>query len=193
MEYTVYLRTNLINGKQYVGQTKNIRTRENDWRCLKARYANKILTEEREKYGVNNFKTDILAECETQEEAWELEQKYIAELGTKYPAGYNQSDGGEKSNKGVKGNHNGHEFEKGHTPWNKGIKDLHLSPDTEFVGIPIVQVKDGKIVNEYPSMISARKDGFYTSAIAACCKGKRKTHGGFQWYYKEDYEALKKG
>jgi hypothetical protein len=36
-------------------------------------------------------------------------------------------------------------------------------------------------------MIEARKDGFYTSAIAACCKGKRKSHGGFQWHYKSEY------
>ncbi len=24
------------------------------------------------------------------------------------------------------------QFEKGHIPWNKGIKGLHLSPSTEF-------------------------------------------------------------
>lgn len=97
MGYTVYLRTNLINGKKYVGQTKNLKKRDYYWNCLKTRYANKILTEEREKYCLENFKTDILAECDTQEEAWELEQKYIAELGTKYPAGYNMCNGGKTS------------------------------------------------------------------------------------------------
>lgn len=79
MKYTIYLRTNKINGKQYVGQTKNFRVRENQWKCLKARYANQYLQKEREKYGVGNFETKILLETEDEKEAWELEQKYIYE------------------------------------------------------------------------------------------------------------------
>ena len=187
MKFTVYLRTNKVNGMQYVGQTNNFEKREREWKCLKARYANKLIQSDREKYGIENFSTAILAECDTQEEAWELEEKYAAELNTIQPNGYNRAYGGKTNNGGNVGYHNGVEFAKGHEPWNKNVKGIHLSPSTEFVGIPILQVKDGEIVREYPSMIEARKDGFYTSAIAACCKGKRKSHGGFQWYYKSEY------
>lgn len=190
MKYIIYLRTNKINGMQYVGQTRNFEARERAWKCYKARYSNKLMQNNREKYGIDNFDTSILAECDTQEEAWELEKKYIAELDTIQPNGYNRAYGGKTNKGGNVGYHNGVSFTKGHIPWNKNVKGIHLSPSTEFVGIPILQIKDGKIVNEYPSMISARKDGFYTSAIAACCKGKRKTHGGFQWYYKSDYEKM---
>lgn len=94
MGYTIYLRTNLVNGKQYVGQTGNFRRREKAWGCTKLGYANWYLNEEREKYGLENFDVSILAEVDTQEESWELEQNYIEQLGTKYPDGYNMSDGG---------------------------------------------------------------------------------------------------
>lgn len=188
MNYTVYLRTNKANGMQYVGQTKDFKKRENEWKCLKARYANTALQKDREEFGLENFDAEVLAETETQEEAWELEQTFIKAYNTMYPNGYNAACGGKNNTGCGKGKHNGREFKKGNEPWNKGVKGIHLSPNTEFVGIPILQVKDGEIIKEYPSLIAARIDGFHTSAIAACCKGKRKTHGGFEWYYKNDYE-----
>ena len=48
MKYTVYIRTNVINGKQYVGQTSNIIQRNRDWNCLKKSYANPIIDSEME-------------------------------------------------------------------------------------------------------------------------------------------------
>lgn len=218
MEYTVYLRTNLINGKQYVGQTKNIRTRENNWRCIKARYANKILTEEREKYGANNFKMDILAECETQEEAWELEQRYIAELGTRFPAGYNMCNGGKTSEGTIfteetkkklsevhKGMHNSPatEFKKGITPWMKGKhhteesneknRQAHLGKISKK-RIPVVQLDlDGNLIREYTHCADAAKEmGFKSDeSIRRACKKTWRKSGGYKWMYKDDYEALK--
>lgn len=94
MTYTVYLRTNKINGKQYVGQSGDFSGRNSDWKVLSTRYANKVLTADREKYGVDNWTSETLAEVETQEEAWELEKLFIKQLNTKYPNGYNFSDGG---------------------------------------------------------------------------------------------------
>lgn len=43
MEYTVYLRTNLINGKQYVGQSGNIKERNLTWKSYKTPYSRYIL------------------------------------------------------------------------------------------------------------------------------------------------------
>lgn len=94
MNYTIYLRTNKINGKQYVGQSGDFETREKQFKRINQRYANKRLSEDRRKYGLDNFDLKILAEVKTQEEAWELERKYIKDLNTKYPNGYNMSDGG---------------------------------------------------------------------------------------------------
>lgn len=60
----IYKITNLINGKIYVGQTK---------RTLKARIYQHIHRSESaislaiQKYGWENFKAEIIEECETQE------------------------------------------------------------------------------------------------------------------------------
>ena len=136
-EFTVYLRTNLVNKKKYVGQTENFNRRQNDWICLKNKYANKILTKDRAEFGLDNFKTEILAIVNTREEAWKLEQQYIKELNTKFPNGYNLSDGGggclgiEAWNKGLNGCFSDEtrkkmsEAMKGREPWNKGLKGCY--------------------------------------------------------------------
>lgn len=194
MKYTVYLRTNLVNGKQYVGQTVNFRVRNNQFNCLKADYANKYIMSDREKYGTDNFKVEILNIVDTREESWELEQKYIKEYNTIYPNGYNRADGG-KTNKYEYTEEHKKKLStarKGKEPWNKGVKGIHLSPDTEWEGKPIIKMKNEEILETYNSILDAAKNnnGCYTSSIAQCCKGKRKTAGGFKWMYKEDYDKM---
>lgn len=130
MGYTVYLRTNKVNGKQYVGQTKDFKSREREWKCMKCRYANKVLAEDRHKFGLENWDLNILEECDTKEEAWEFEKKYIEKLNTKFPNGYNRAIGGRTNKGGNKGYHNGKEFKKGHKPWNKGMYGTHFSKET---------------------------------------------------------------
>ena len=39
---------------------------------------------------------------------------------------------------------------------------------------------------EFPSTAEAGRSGFYQSGIVYCLKGKRKTHKGYKWYYKEE-------
>lgn len=175
MKYIVYLRTNLVNGKQYVGQTKNFQKREREWKCLKHRYANSILSDDREKYGLENFKVEILAIVETREESWDLEQKYIKEKNTKIPNGYNKANGG-KTSKGA----------------NLGCRN---SKDTEFKNKPVVRFGKNKSIKYYEKILDAANDnkGCYTSSIAKVCKGIRKSSGGFNWMYKEDYEKMKNG
>ena len=92
----IYLRTNLANGKQYVGQTVNFRQREYDWsKRLNRDYAGVYINNAREKYGTENWSVEILKECDTEDELNEWERYYIKKLNTKAPNGYNLSDGGE--------------------------------------------------------------------------------------------------
>ena len=51
---------------------------------------------------------------------------------------------------------------------------------------PILQYTlDGEFVKEWESAIQAeREGGFKSRNITACCKGKRKSQGGFIWRYK---------
>ena len=47
----------------------------------------------------------------------------------------------------------------------------------------ILQIKDGFVINEYPSMSEAQRNGFLQSKISECCLLKRKSHKGFQWKF----------
>ena len=89
----IYVRTNLVNGKQYVGQTNDFKQREKDWKTVSL-YAGDLINKARKKYGLENWKVDILRECETQEELNKWEMYYIKSLNTKKPNGYNLTDGG---------------------------------------------------------------------------------------------------
>lgn len=91
----IYLRTNRINGKKYVGQatTKRFKERQYKWKCLSQPYSGEVINRARAKYGIDNFDFEILKECNDDElDYWE--KYYIKELNTKVPNGYNLTDGG---------------------------------------------------------------------------------------------------
>jgi group I intron endonuclease len=91
----VYLITNLINGKQYVGQT--VKSIDKRWkqhlRDVKRRTL-PHLYKAIGKYDAENFSIQELHEAVTQEELDFAEIFYIALLGSKSPLGYNLTDGG---------------------------------------------------------------------------------------------------
>ena len=90
----IYLRTNKINGKKYVGQATNLEVRQNRWNNLNLPYAGNVINNARKKYGIESFGFEILKECEDEElDYWE--KYYIKELNTKVPYGYNMTDGGD--------------------------------------------------------------------------------------------------
>lgn len=92
----IYKCTNLINNKCYIGQTirklnkrinRHIHSKNNS-------YFHKAL----KKYDKDEFKWEILCECETKEELDEMEFHYIKQYHTReYEWGYNLTDGGEGS------------------------------------------------------------------------------------------------
>lgn len=45
-------------------------------------------------------------------------------------------------------------------------------------------VKTGKTI-EFPSVNQGGREGFVAQSISACCLGKRNTHKGFTWQFKE--------
>lgn len=98
MNYKVYVYTNKINGKKYVGQTSRTleqRAERNGIgykKCTK--FWNAIL-----KYGWENFEPNILYDDLTKEQANEIEIKLIRELKTQDDNfGYNIKYGGNSSN-----------------------------------------------------------------------------------------------
>lgn len=199
----VYLRTNIINGMAYVGLANDFERREYDWNYLKKPYAGAYIDRARKKYGVENFKTEILVECETQEELSKWEQYYIKELNTKFPNGYNLTDGGEYGIKGFKHTEESKnkmsEAKKGSTPWMKGkhhTEDSKKKQSEARKGKPSKKRKkvyqytlDGELVKVWDSTYI---DGFNEGHIAECCRGERKTAYGYIWKYSEgNYKAQK--
>lgn len=89
----IYLITNLINGKQYVGKTKYSLAHRWSQHCN--RNYNTYLHNAIVKYGKDNFKIEELCRCP--DDKWaELEIYYIAKYHTHYTeGGYNISRGGD--------------------------------------------------------------------------------------------------
>lgn len=92
----VYLIENKCNGKRYVGQT----TRSLDWRWrnhvgASERGAPQVINRAIRKYGPDAFVCSVLGTATSQNELDALETKFILELQTLSPAGYNLTTGGE--------------------------------------------------------------------------------------------------
>lgn len=89
----VYITTNLINGKQYVGEHST-----DDLNCystIKYLGGGKPIFENAvKKYGRENFKREILEFFPTKQEAFDCQEKYINKYNTLIPNGYNISPKG---------------------------------------------------------------------------------------------------
>ena len=88
----IYIATNLINGKQYVGQTmRKLKERIAGHKCGKKKRVC-LLTRAIKKYGIENFKW-VSFSCPEEDLDW-TESFLIKELNTQTPNGYNLESGG---------------------------------------------------------------------------------------------------
>ena len=105
----IYKITNLLTNKCYIGQTRSHRLNHNKYRPFGhivrfkdhisesnnptktgCKYLNSALL----KYGFENFKCELITTCNIDELDF-YEVKYIVDLNTKYPNGYNLTNGGQ--------------------------------------------------------------------------------------------------
>lgn len=80
-------------GKVYIGQSKNIKQRLNNYKKLRCKKQPAIYNA-LIKYGSESFKFEIIEECE-KEFLNELEQFYIKKFNSLSPNGYNLTTGGD--------------------------------------------------------------------------------------------------
>jgi hypothetical protein len=88
MRYIIYKITNQVNGKYYIGRhaTKNI---DDSYMGSGLGIKNAI-----KKYGIENFKKEIIAEANDADELWNLEKEIVNEQIVKDSMSYNISYGG---------------------------------------------------------------------------------------------------
>lgn len=160
--YTVYMHI-CPNKKKYIGITmQDVKRRWANGKGYKHQqhFYNAIL-----KYGWDNIEHIVVAENLTRKEAGNLEQELIARHKTYNRVyGYNTSLGGEYSRYGAKGLH-----------YNQG-KENPLSKSVLCVELNLV----------FDTMTDACKTlRIDVSGIAKCCKGQRKSAGGYRWRYND--------
>ena len=86
----IYKITNQLNGKPYVGQTKQPLEK----RFLQHCYASTPLGQAMRQCGLENFTIEIIERCKTQKQLNEREIFWIRVLNSRQPYGYNVKRGG---------------------------------------------------------------------------------------------------
>lgn len=91
----IYLVTNTITKKQYVGQSvqKDIKSRWKQHKCMSSNTIGKYLLDSYKKHGIDNFKFQLICIC-FDSDIDEVEKYYIQKYNTLAPNGYNLTIGG---------------------------------------------------------------------------------------------------
>jgi len=89
----IYIITNVVNAKQYVGITKDLKRRWSAHRT--GNKSSTLLKQAIKKHGVENFVFTHIADAFDWEAAQVIERLLIAEKNSKSPFGYNMTEGGE--------------------------------------------------------------------------------------------------
>lgn len=159
------------NGMKYVGKTKDLVGRMGLY--LKFSRNNKYLSDAFSEFGVDNVDVSVLREVKCNDDVdlelclSILEIKYIRELGTVYPNGYNVSLGGEVL----------------------GIPVEYITTDSDYVKAygsgdksVLVYDLDGKLVGEYPSIARLAYDKGISEDVVRNCLNKSSLALCGKWY-----------
>lgn len=94
----IYLITNRITGKQYVGQSQceDIEKRWNQHRTICKYSLGRLIFNTYKKYGIENFKFQLICIC-FDEDCDNYEIEYIKKYNTLAPHGYNLTEGGKSA------------------------------------------------------------------------------------------------
>lgn len=197
----VYLTTNIVNGKCYVGQ--HLAT-EFD---TKYKGSGTYIMRAFNKYGWKNFKCEIICWCTTQSQLDACEDNYISLLNTISPNGYNLKGGGANGKLSEEARKNASEAKKGPKNPNYGkhpseetckkqseaqknrYKNEEERKKTSETQEPYKKkvcqyTKEGEFVRKWESLKEIERVlGYDGSNITRCCKGKQKSAYNFIWRY----------
>lgn len=200
IHYFFYAHINKVNGKVYVGETKQ-NPPSKRWKNGKNYKSNKYFTRSIEKYGWENFEHIILEECDcTAQEMKEIEQYWIEHYDSRNPSkGYNIAPGGYdglpplalKKAKEWKLLHPEmliqnvsamHKWQQKHSCEIRAMRQSNIKKATTARKRPVECVETG-IIYESASDAARKINGVSQSKICQVCNGKRNICGGFHWRY----------
>ena len=204
----IYVITNDVNGKQYVGKTGNSieqRFKEHIKDSKKRRCEKRPLYVAMNKYGIEHFFIELLEECSA-EDSSEREIYWIKTLNTYGHNGYNATLGGDS-----KYYYDYNELSQAYLELGRieavcnkyKCSDKTVRRACKECGIPINTDKNIKkavfmldketeeIIKSFPSCSEAARvitgSNRAMSHISEVCNGKRKTAYGYKWeWYNED-------
>ncbi len=192
--YSVYM-LEAPNGKKYFGVTmQNIKSR---WGAGHNYKNNEELTKDIKRFGWHNFKSEILFENLSKEEAYKKEVELIGLHQTNMVSfGYNLTSGGcegttyvEGSKEKIRDKAFGRKHsEETKTKLSKMKKGKKLPEGSrESLYIPVNQYSlEGEFIKTFKSATHACKElgiKSRTGHINECCGGKRKSAYGYKWEY----------
>ena len=91
--YSIYSITNTTNGKCYVGMTINLESRW-EHHCANKKTEQSLVNKDIQSIGADKFDFKHIMDCFERKDAAKLEAFFIKDLNSKYPSGYNLTDGG---------------------------------------------------------------------------------------------------
>lgn len=187
MTGTIYLITNTINGKVYVGQTTKTKPVDR-WKQHKRNmnydpYKSIALYRAMRKYGVENFTWEIVVAGVPEALLDDLETNCIAAYNG-YTKGYNMLEEGNTMRGYVFSSEvltHLSKIRKGKEPVNKGKKFPELSGKNSPSSIPVVCIDTKQ--RFHSAKEAATTMGLCHSSVVAVCKGRRNKTKGYRFRY----------
>ena len=197
--YMIYKITNTINSKSYIGFSDNVSKR---WDQHRNGYGSKVVHNAIQKYGVDNFTFEVIAE-----DTVDKEDMYIQEHNTMAPNGYNLVAGGglpptkqgwtpsaetlAKRSASLKGREFTDEWRKNLSLAKQGANNPRYGikePCTEERRLAILRGKNAPNYDTYKKAIALMDNGKSANAVSkelsvsksVCFRLKNRTHGFFQ-------------
>lgn len=200
--YYIYRITNLINGKTYMGKHEYKKLDDGYMGSGKALYAAKV------KYGIKNFKKDILVfNIPNLKYANLLEETFIDAEREKVGREncYNIANGGDGGN--LVGGPTKGSWKKGHIPWNKGKKGCQVAWNKGKSWSDNTKLKISKSLKDKPfsderkeqMSISRKGKHWYNNGIKEvfcfeCPNGYKKGRLEMKWQKRDETgKFIKKG
>lgn len=199
-DYKVYVHTNRLNGKRYVGITSKAKV-EHRWNSGRGYKENPHFYSAIMKYGWDNFTHEVIFDGLSGSEAKAIEVELIRCWQTKDPLyGYNMTSGGDGtpdyhpsedtrrklSNARRKENLSDETLKKRSEGLRgRSFSDEHKKKIGDGNSKKIAMfTKEGAFIKLFRSLKDAEDElGISHSHISQCCHGTRRTAGGYRWQF----------